>query len=193
MSDEVNNLPGAEPASTPMPKPVLLEEWIYDEEGKLTHDGMIALIESGRSFSWGNSIVTRLKDIPTDIQMAMGDKKKEAVAAQKIRDQISALNKQLPVDTGDLPGAHIGDTGVPSSSTMHGDTSEIVLGTTGQGDLAGLTSTNTQPGARRQPKTVLEQGGAPLTPTATNQGDGGESGTTDSGDTTKTTPDGAQP
>lgn len=108
------------------------------ENGVLTRAGMEQVLAGGGGVSYGNTIITSLANLPTEAQLAQGDKVKMARAAENIAEQIKALQSQLVLAHGgsNNPDSHLGHTNVVSiaQGTLPGG---LQVGTAGEGDTAG--------------------------------------------------------
>lgn len=113
-----------------------LEQRIYDENGKLTYEGMQAVLAGGGSVMYGSRHIWRVEDLPTKAQLAKGDKVRSAQAAAELRTQIAALEAQVASISQPLEDTHPGHTGVHSTSVpvLPEGTEYGVLG---EGDTAG--------------------------------------------------------
>lgn len=61
----------------------------------LSRSEMEAIIAGGGSVLHGGRIITRVADLPSELDLAAGDPEREAAAAAELEQRIAALEAQL--------------------------------------------------------------------------------------------------
>jgi hypothetical protein len=145
-------------APQPTPVPVHQQEGVY-EDGKLTYEGMCAVIDDGGSVMYNGAVITDKANLPSQAQLAKGNATKEAA----VRKSLAARRAELDAEEARLSGGvaeHIGDAGFPSSDAESLPGARRGFQGDGEGDTAGADGDrgdpNTPAGKKQQEEKEAE-------------------------------------
>jgi hypothetical protein len=129
---DLNRLSAIEEAA----RNVTFEQTIYDENGKLTYDGMRRLMLRGQSVLYNGSIISNPAELPTEAQLVKGDARRAAQARAHLLEQQAAIQAQL-AQLEAAPGDEPAVSG-PVLKNVPSMSGNLVVGRHGEGDTAGI-------------------------------------------------------
>lgn len=115
---------------------------IYDENGKLTREGMERVIKSGGSVMYGHRLITSIEDLPSEGQLVKGDQARMAALRARLeadRQRIDAEIATLGADEASRKAdVHRGALPFPTMTDPGPGAPDLRRGVLGEGDTAGL-------------------------------------------------------
>lgn len=140
-------------------KIVPLEQQVYDENGKLTLDGMQKLLAADQSVLHNMSVLTHPSHLPNEAQMAKGDATKEAAARENLMRQRADIEAQI-ASIGQSERAHQSQQPVISVPAHPDGSAGLGTGGYGEGDTAGADGDKGDPNSPAGKKAAQEEADA---------------------------------